>query len=361
MIVGILTIHAAINYGSVLQAFALQKYLQMNNPQDDFQIIDYCPSIIMDQYSLALYKNIETPKSFIKYILSYKDRKNRGLAFEQFIKSKMKLSPRKYTSDDDLRRDEKRWDSFLLGSDQIWNPEIVGNSDIFMLGFCKDEFCGSFASSFGKLKISDEYLKKLSNELLHFAYVSVREPSAQSILKTTGINSKVVCDPVFLMSDKEWELHERRPSTLPEKYIAYYSVEKNTFLEKKAKAIAERLGIPIVDIGVRSKKSDYLGIHFSSCGPDVFLYLIHHAEIVFTNSFHGTAFCVIYKRQFICMLHKSRGTRIKELLELTDLQNRSISNNTTVDEMIHYVKNGNRPYVVYFYKLSRFWGLEYES
>ena len=165
MIVGILTIHAAINYGSVLQAFALQKYLQMNNPQDDFQIIDYCPSIIMDQYSLALSKNIETPKSFIKYILSYKDRKNRGLAFEQFIKSKMKLSPRKYTSDDDLRRDEKRWDSFLLGSDQIWNPEIVGNSDIFMLGFCKDEFCGSFASSFGKLKISDEYLKKLSNEL----------------------------------------------------------------------------------------------------------------------------------------------------------------------------------------------------
>lgn len=334
---GLLTIHAAVNFGSALQAAAFLNYMQKLCPEDSVELIDYRPAVIMDPYSVHPGKNWGSAKQITRYLLSWRERKERNRVFERFFEKYFVLSDAVYREEEELEKDSCRWDAVLLGSDQIWNPQIVGYGKAFFLSFCRDVFRASFAGSFGTTNIPETYRKELISELKNFEMVSVREPSAKTLLKEMEDYGEkeiaVVSDPVFLLSEEEWTEIEKRPKQIPKEYIAVYTVQRNSALENLVKKIGERYHLPVIDLGLRTRKSDYLGQHSASYGPEEFVYLIHHAQLVFTNSFHGTAFGTIFRKKCISMLHKERGTRLKELAELSGRTVYIVPEQITVNEL----------------------------
>ncbi len=314
--VGILTIHAAFNFGSMLQAYALQNAVECCGDGDKTELIDYLPPCIMDGYSLNPFKNMGSPRSFLKYCVDIPNRVRRNRVFEEFAQDFFHTSPKQYQSNGELYRDRRNWDVCLLGSDQVWNPEIVKQDKAFWLAFA-DGYKASFASSFGTTSIPTEYLDALKQSLNGFDQIAVREPSARQMLSGVEKPIEVTCDPVFLLNAEEWAALERKPEGIPEHYMLLYTVERNEKLETLTQNTAAGYGIPVVDVGFRSNPRGYCGIHSPDFGPREFLYLIRHADYMTTNSFHGTAFATIFQRKCVSILHRSRGTRIRELAELS--------------------------------------------
>lgn len=314
--IGILTIHAAINYGSMLQAYALQNAIE-SMTEDDVELIDYLPPCIMDGYSLDPIKNIHSSRDFLKYCMTFGDRKKRNRVFEEFAQDFFRASPKQYTNSQQLSDDSANWDLCVLGSDQVWNPDIVAHDRSFWLDFAGSSYKASYASSFGTTAIPEDYRKDLVQALDGFNRIAVREPSAAVMLSDVTQPIAVTCDPVFLLSAEQWSALERKPENLPERYILLYTVERNEKLEALVKAAAAHYGLPVVDLGIRSNPRGYFGIHSPEYGPREFLYLIRHADFMATNSFHGTAFGTIFRKKCISVLHHSRGTRIRELAELS--------------------------------------------
>lgn len=331
--IGILTIHAAINYGSALQAYALQHRMQAENPNADLEIINYLPACIMDQYSNNILNNMKDIKTFIKFCLNFKNRRIRNTQFKEFSDKFFSLSAENYKSNTELKRDSENWDACILGSDQVWNPDIVEDDPAFWLDFMKEGYKATFSSSFGTMDVPRKYLDNLERELENFDRISVREPSAKDMLHQVNKEITVTCDPVFLLSAEEWSKIERKPDGIPSEYILLYTVEKNEKIEDIVKDISKEYNLPIVDLGVRNNPRSYFGIHSSRFGPQEFIYLIHNAKYVFTNSFHGTAFATIFHKKSISILHRSRGTRIRELCDLAGRMHLILPELATIGEV----------------------------
>lgn len=333
--IGILTIHAAINYGSMLQAYALQAQLEAEGGENRVELIDYLPPYIMNGYSLNPLKHLGDPKDFLKYLLNLGQRTKRNKVFESFARDCFRLSDRAYTDASQLEADSANWDVCLLGSDQVWNPEIVADDRAFWLEFAKHKYKACFSSSFGTTAIPELYKDGLIRALKTFDKLSVREPSAAAMLTDVEKTIAVTCDPVFLLSADQWAELERKPAQVPERYIVMYTVERNEKLEALVKQLSVHYGIPVVDMGIRSDPRGYFGIHSPEYGPREFLYLIHHADYMVTNSFHGTAFGTIFKKKCVSILHRSRGTRIRELLELADRSRYILPEDASTEQLVH--------------------------
>lgn len=332
--IGILTIHAAINYGSMLQAYALQKQLEELASGDTVELIDYLPPCIMDGYSLNPGKHLKDPGDFLKYCVNFDARRKQRGVFEDFARNCFHRSSRQYTDSAQLEADAEKWDVCVLGSDQVWNPEIVADDRAFWLDFAKSSYKASFSSSFGTTEIREDYRKKLAQTLIKFDQIAVREPSAAAMLSDVEKPIAVTCDPVFLLSADQWAELERKPEYVPEHYIQMYTVERNEKLEELVKQLSAHYGIPVVDLGLRSNPMGYFGIHSPEFGPREFLYLIHHADFLVTNSFHGTAFGTIFRKKCVSILHHSRGTRIRELAELSSRTRFVLSEDASPEDVI---------------------------
>ena len=126
---------------------------------------------------------------------------------------------------------------------------------------------------------------------------------------------------------------------LPNEYILVYCVEQDKTFREKIKKIGAKLGLAIVDIGTSANPRNYVGIHSDNVGPAEFLYAIQHAHYIITNSFHGTAFSIIFEKEFIVKAHTKRGLRMENLLERVNLKNRLVSGNETVDELIDHLQS----------------------
>ena len=330
--IGILTIHAAINYGSMLQAYALQRYLEAEG--NTVELIDYLPPCIMDGYSMNPLKHLDSPRQLAKYLVNLPARRKRNRVFAEFSGDCFRLSPRAYANASQLEADSDNWDVCLLGSDQVWNPDIVADDRAFRLEFAKNNYKACFSSSFGTNAIAKPYIEKLVQALTSFQKLSVREPSAVALLAGMEKPIAVTCDPVFLLSAAQWAELERKPKNVPEHYVLMYTVERNEKLEQRVKQLSDHYGIPVVDAGIRSNPRDYFGIHSPEYGPREFLYLVRHADYMVTNSFHGTAFGAVFHKKCISILHHSRGTRIRELAELTGRSRYILPEEASIEQML---------------------------
>ena len=340
MKIGIVTIHSAYNYGSALQAVATCE--AVNRIADiSAEIIDYQPDDIMEMYSLELKKNLKNTKALLKYLLTYRSRISKKQAFELFWRNVHCLSAKCYTTEEQLAAANNEYDGFILGSDQVWNPDIVKSAfPVFCLDFVdKKKVKLSYASSFGVKSIERDKLDYLNHRLEEFEAVSVREDQAKSLLSDVNQHkTTVVCDPVFLLSKEAWA-EKVTEFPLPKEYILVYCVEQDKTFREKIKKIGAKLGLAIVDIGTSANPRNYVGIHSDNVGPAEFLYAIQHAHYIITNSFHGTAFSIIFEKEFIVKAHTKRGLRMENLLERVNLKNRLVSGNETVDELIDHLQS----------------------
>lgn len=333
---GIITVHKNVNYGANLQAFASCKYLSKQG--FDSSVIDY--TIPEHEKSNHLFswlkqswdgeKNKSIPRKLklaAALLLSMPWKHRRLKAFAKFRKTHIGLTP-VCKSIGDVER--LCLDTVICGSDQIWNPTIThGINPIFFSAVNGVKTKISYAASMGRDKFDEadeETAKRLISEL---DYCSVREENtAEYIAALTGRKVETVCDPVFLLERCDYEAVSSK-RLFKKDYVLLYSVIHNDDLTEIARAYADSHGLKLIEIcAAKDKNATHKQI--TTFGPSEFLSAFQHAKTVFTNSFHGTAFSLIFEKDFYIVDNKEGGSRITNLLSRVGLRGRLIS--STVDE-----------------------------
>lgn len=333
---GIITVHKNVNYGANLQAFASSRYLCKQGY--DCRVIDYTlPEHEKSNHLLSWLKQSwdgEKNKSLSRKLklaaalLLSMPRKHRRLkAFAKFRKTHIGLTP-VCKSIGDVER--LCLDTVICGSDQIWNPTITGGiKPIFFSSVNGVKTRISYAASMGRDKFDDADEEKVKQLVSALDYCSVREENtAEYISSLTGRKVETVCDPVFLLDRADYEAVSAK-RLFKKDYILLYSVVHNDALSAIAKAYADRHGLKLIEIcAAKDKNATHKQI--TTFGPSEFLSAFQHAKTVFTNSFHGTAFSLIFEKDFYIVDNKEGGSRITNLLSKVGLGRRLVS--STVDE-----------------------------
>ena len=301
--VGILTFHDADNLGAVLQAYALESVIEKSCGASA-EIINYkCDKITETKY---VQKNRDI-KSLIKAVPMSVYYKIKRHGFEKFRKEQLRCSKITY-SKQNIKNAANDYDIFITGSDQVWNPECSGEDSTYVLDFVRDSSKKySYAASIGNYDITkagSEWIKAIAA----YSGVSVREKTACEQLGSIGINAQVHTDPVMLLSRKEWEEIMSKP-VFKEKYVLVYLVLPDVNVMRKATEYAKEHNLKLIS----NKKSIEFILHNS---PSDFLAWINNAEYVFTNSFHGTAFSLIFDKPLYSDTEMSDGSVNKRVMDL---------------------------------------------
>lgn len=334
MKIGIITFHRALNYGAVLQAYALQEYL--NTIGIDSEIIDYRSEYIEIFYKQIKENPLKNPKMYLKELIYAPFNTLKRKKFDGFLKKYIKFS-KKITTKEELKKINKEYDIFIAGSDQVWNLKWSGFDKTFFLDFAEDEKKYSYAASFGFDKIPQEQEREYYELLSKFKKISVREESGKKIIKDLlHQECEVSLDPTCLISKAKWENIAKKPKE--QNYILLYTLEKSKELEDYAEKKSKELNAKIVYIAdaiKRKKKYIYRGF----LGPDEFVGLFSNARYVVTNSFHGLMFSVIFEKSFCLQYQKKEGapnSRLIDFLNTYKLTNRIIEAVRIRDSEIDY-------------------------
>ena len=322
-----ITFHAAHNYGSNLQAFALQQILLSFGCKNE--IINLRTLRQKDAY------NVFTKRRGLKYILKnlshllyYKSLKTAHQRFEDFINNKLLLT-QEFKSCDELSQADFDFDYYIAGSDQIWNPIPSDFDWAYYLAFVRKGKKISYAPSFGQLaSVGDETTtKRIASELVNFDAISVREQgAAENVRNLIGLNPKIVLDPTLLIPKNQWlDLVKDKGRIIDGDYIFFYTLFADKERLNIVKEISRKLNIPIVTSNF-SNQYDVFNpfIKCYDAGPLEFLTLIRDAKLVVVSSFHGTVFSILLNTPFFA-IKGMQDARIRTLLETVGLEDRNIS------------------------------------
>ena len=321
MRVGLLTFHDAINYGAVLQAVALSRSLtKVCNEQ--CTLLDYRCKSIDQMYRI---KEGNLAKRLLK--AGYQTLKRNS--FRKFVKYNCQMTGK--LDEQSINQYADCFDAWVVGSDQVWNGNITGHDSNFLLEFVGD--CSrklSYAASFGNYQIPVQEVPLFQKALESFDGISVREPAgAEAIKDITNLNVDVHLDPTLLLDMDEWGAMAKEPK-IKNKYIFIYASGDVSKIAPLAKRISKETGMKILYMGNYNIPN---GRKLSFVSPEAWLGYIKNASCVLTNSFHGTAFSIIFNRHFFVDLGKTEvrnGTemhhndRAENLINTLGLQNRAI-------------------------------------
>lgn len=347
--VGIITMHRVINYGSALQAYALQQIVR--NLGYDCEIIDY---IYPNGYHLSLFPKIPIWKSVIRFIIQLAygfPRKIRIKLFNSFYTDFLKLSSTRYETQEQLQKNPPYYDIYITGSDQVWNPKYVGEDTSFMLSFVTRAPKIAYSPSFATGSIPDKYKTLYGKYINKYQAISVREEKGCQIVKDiTGKKASIVLDPTLLLRAECYEpiiekgsIHINGPYILA--YILDYSFDFNPypFIERLIIHIQQKIGYKVCLLGVSERRMLFIPgtTRLQKVGPAEFLYLFKNASYVITSSFHGTAFSLIYNKPFYSIMDRnSTDNRILNLLRLLKLENHAIYIGDDMPTNISTIKDG---------------------
>lgn len=297
----IITIHSAVNYGAVLQAYALHTYL--NERGQKSEIIDFCtPKMIYPKLPPIKLKNVKSFGVFFLSLLHLSSKNSKWDKFDNFRKKYYQLT-RRYNSIEDLRDNPPMCDAVISGSDQVFNPNRRKDErEAFYLGFIdKNTRKISYAASFGSSKISSDQEAEIRGYLKDFHAISIREEYGVTLVnRILGSERAVrVCDPVFLIAEKNWRSIEVARKDLPPKYILVFTIRNRKSCITVAEDMKEKMGYPIVVLTDYPVKRIKTGYYVFDAGPREFLWMIDNAQYVVTDSFHGTAFSVIFEKKVV--------------------------------------------------------------
>lgn len=335
MKIGILTFHKVINYGALLQAYALNKKIRALG--FECEDIDYTSKEIADFYNPFKLKRISDLKDLILHVMTWPWKIRTSRKFSQFVKENIPLSEINY--DNNISDAQGTYDILIAGSDQVWNYSLTGADSNYMLAFDDKAKKISYAGSFGKTVLSTTESEDAAKYLRLFSHISVREASGKELVdKILKCNqTRIVLDPVFLLEKNEWVSIGDLP--FYDNYILLFVLHKNKTIVEFAKKLSNETGKQIIQL---SNKINFdMDITYSKgCGPKDFIGLINRASYVVTDSFHATSMSIILNKQFYVGLKKQKlaslNTRIYSLLDMFGLQNRIIGsidshNNEEID------------------------------
>ena len=341
--VGIITFHCSDNYGAMLQAYGLKRGLSGKGIKAD--IIRYEPPFMTGRHWWLPYIPVNGVIGCI-WVGCQRWRTHLGMGTDFF---KLRSSMRNFRERYLIRRSDRKllfsgqlkmlsYRCYIVGSDQIWNPNITcGLRKVYFGAFenKKKEKVIAYAASLGSAALSQKYDKKFSGLLKYVDVISVREAAAVPYVKRLCRGDvAAVLDPVFLLEEKEWAAIENRPRI--NQYILVYTTEKNKKLYEYAKKLSQEKGMEVVELRTIRGKREKGFITDDTAGPAEFLGYVHKAAYVVTNSFHGIAFSIIYKKKFLAFPHGSFGTRIENILRIHGLENRIYEDERSIDDNIDW-------------------------
>lgn len=335
--IGTITFHAAHNYGSNLQAYALQQFIaKITNNNYKYDIINFRP---LSQ--INLYKNVfekKDLKSIVKrfFFLRYKEQLyKREELFENFINNELNIT-NTYTNEEELNELSGKYDYYICGSDQIWNLSIADSSWAYFLEFTKSGKKISYAPSFGNRNqdLSEENYNRLKSNLKKFDNISVRDEYSKKLVKeVTGITPKILVDPTMLLDYDDWKKLINKEPIEKDKYIFLYDIKGNDETLNIAIELAKIYDLKIITPNLNRKRVHCKNIiNKYDCGPYEFLNYIYNSEFVVTSSFHGTVFSLLLKKNFI-VTDFVNDNRLNTLCKTFNLDNKFAIFSNFVDSL----------------------------
>lgn len=330
MKIGIITMHRVKNCGSNLQAYALQHKLQQMG--HDAELIDY-------YYQPTLKgSTIQRLISNILDALSGFPKRRQKKRFQEFQEKYYRTS--QFYDKNTIVAEPPVYDVYMSGSDQVWNPRYIKDDTNFMLSFA-DSSCRkvSYASSFACDTIPEEYLEKYSKALGQYDKISVREQSGINIIKRiTGKDAQLASDPVLLLDQSEWSrlAGDKRPCKEP--YILVYTLaymfNPRPGIYRIIDSVQNKLGYKVIYLnGTKEEVFKPNSKVVKDFGPIEFLQWIKNAEFVITDSFHCTAFSVIFNKPLLGIIKSadSKDGRLTTLLKRVGADNSIMPCNTKLN------------------------------
>lgn len=347
MKVGIITYHFPYNCGAALQCLALQTKLEELG--HEVCVINYRPWYHQNRYTAlknpiyfamkqffgpaenrldrihntlwGFYATIRSWKNYPK--LRLKEEKSRG-----FVKRYLKET-RVYRTVKQLQKNPPKCDIYIAGSDQLWNAAITeGKFDsAYFLNFGSKnvgKMTYSVGANFSKLQNPEAALKELIRDL---DAISLRESQFMPVVEVAAegkIPTHIDLDPTMLLDPETYEQFMPDLPKEKEPYILTYTMcgETQKQIYNGARMLSEKLGMKVIDVSADPGKMNLKVEDNRLCSPDEFLWYVKNADYVFTNSFHGTVFSVLFRKKFVTIPHAQTGNRVTELLDKLGLSGR---------------------------------------
>lgn len=319
-----ITFSNTCNVGAMLQEYSLYRYLK--DAGHDVMVVDYLPPLIEQNQSTKI--NIE--KGFFalaRQLILMPLHLAQSSEFQRFNRTHVSLTPRCHSAEEICTLPPA--DAYIVGSDQIWNPDFVGVDDGFFL-------CGvfpgkkiSYAGSAGGNHFSDEIAAKMAVRLKQFDCVSVRESDLKQCLEKNGVSPvDHVLDPVFLLERQDY-LKIEKP-THYKNYLFLYVTERDPRLLQFARKVAQTKNLKIIQMN-RLHRQEGVDKCFAYVTPQEFLGLVNGASYIVTNSFHCLAFSIIFQKQFLVVSLKHLNSRLASLLQLLGVEKNMITSDIVSD------------------------------
>jgi len=327
--IGIITFHAAFNFGSMLQAYALQASLQKLG--HEVEIINFRSKVQKDMYAspnnfnsfmrfLGICKrNLLYPEATV--YLKYKWKR-----FNAFLNTQLNVT-KEYATIEELKKTKFNYDVIIYGSDQIWNITAKDFNAVYVDDFCHNAKKIAYAISMGPFpeKIDLGILKPFVKS---FNALSFRDERSANVIRPflQDKTLSIVCDPTFLLQEREYfNLFEQKP-LIKGRYIYCYTPYIIDDILPFAEKIAKDTNLPVVINNYCPKKilKKYPHVYLSNGGPSEFLNLIKYSEFIFGSSFHLLTFSLIFRKEFY-LVDKGVDSRLNFLVNKLCLTDRAIS------------------------------------
>lgn len=356
---GICVCYQHRNYGSQLQSYATTVELKKRGV--DFEIIRYkkklTPALLIKSLPRLLNPVFINDRILVRYQKKLmlrlrpqlkKDNDLRNGCLAEFSKERFtNLSP-VFCGYNELCKAPSRYDAVMVGSDQLWAPGGIA-SNFYNLMFADDSTLKfSYSASFGVSSIEKKYHALYHKFLSRMDFISVRENSGKKLVEElSGKQAEVVTDPVLLLDADQWLEEIPNERLYDEPYIFAYFLGKSAEYRRAVTDFAREKGLKIVTAhhmdSYNKTDVDFGDYAPFNIGPAEFLNLIRNAEYVFTDSFHGSVFSMIYQKQFLVFSRysdesiSSKNSRIDSFCTNYGLENRRFSGSISdVENEIDY-------------------------
>lgn len=313
MKIAIVTFTNELNYGAILQAYSLQKFLEKYSETD----------IINFRFEL---NNNSLSRKIIEFIKKKK--------FSYFKRRFLKMSSFPVNNYIDFKNSIEKYDLVFVGSDQVWALDIIKKyKDIFFLNNIDNVVKCSYAASFGKNENYINNKKEIKTYLKNFKSISLRESSSSDLLINDNIENETNVDPTLLLESNDY-IKGLNLTKKNDKYVLVYMLLIDEKVIEIAKKVSEILGLNIYCFNNKNRFGKK-GKCFPNASPKEFLEKIYNATFIITNSFHGTCFSIVFKKRFISVIHPTRGIRQKDMLIKFGLENRIYDDNKDINYYIN--------------------------
>lgn len=336
--VGILTITHGQNYGNRLQNYAVQTVLERQGVRAE--------TIRNTTKTFNTRSTKYRIKLLIKRMTGYKLEQIdiRRYKFDKFTDKYIHLSKYVVSEGNIPHNLSTAYDMFVSGSDQVWNPHYGCNSCIDFMTFVDKNKRMSYAASFGITKLPSELREQYRIWINELKYISVREDTGAEIVRElTGRDATVLIDPTLMLDAYEWERLEKQPFNINKEtsyVLVYFLGGLENQVEQYIKRVADEIDSEIIylysDYDERGNGRENTSFSYD---PSEFLWLIHHAKIIFTDSFHACVFSMLYNKPFRVFERNDKeilemGSRISNLLKIFRLNRCKGALDETTDEIL---------------------------